>query len=92
MSIESLSLHRIVALEHHVHLIGRRQQWVRLLATAETSQRVAVWRVAVVNGNVIVGALLMGLNVKHLEQLSIGKQKEKKPLDFGILFFSFFTA
>lgn len=66
---ESLSLHGSVALEHHVHLIAGREDRMRFLGAAESAQYDAVRRIAVVNGDVVVGAFLMRLHLENFEYL-----------------------
>lgn len=55
---EAAALNAVVRLEHHEQFVGRRRNGMRQLGTAEATQSVAVGRVTVVDGDVIVCAFL----------------------------------
>lgn len=67
--LEAATLDRRVWLENHVELVAGRHERVRRFESAEATQRRVVAAVAVVDGHVIVGAFVVRLYLKFVEDL-----------------------
>lgn len=66
---EAFPLDGSVAFEHHIHLISSREDGMRFFSATEFAKDMAVRGIAVVNGNMIVSAFLMGFHLEDFEHL-----------------------
>ena len=66
---ETFPLDGSVALKHHVHLISGCQDWMWLFGAAKFAQNVTIRRIAIINGDMIVVAFLMGFHLENFENL-----------------------
>lgn len=64
---EAFLLYGSVRLEHHERLVAGRNDAVRQLAATKSAQTGRITVLAVVDGNIVVGALLMWLHVEFAE-------------------------
>lgn len=83
---ESLPLYTCIRFEYHEHFVRRCRYWMRNFRSTEATQRKTVRRVAVVNGQIVVGTFLVWLNFERIEMQAYTMTRRRCKVPHAVLF------